>query len=119
MHIFTDEDVYFNTVKFLRKKNFNIKTIYEVGLTGITDRELIKEANKRKSVLLTRDKGFGELVYFNKMETHGVILLRITPKTIVMVHKQLLNLLRNLPPDRLQNSVSIIEPAGYRIRKLP
>jgi len=44
-------------------------------------------------LLLTRDKGFGGLVFLNKELSTGVILLRMTPVSAEDVHHELHRLL--------------------------
>lgn len=40
-------------------------------------------------LLITRDKGFGALVFLKAMKQTGVILLRVTPKTVEEIHLEL------------------------------
>ena len=58
------------------------------------DEELLREAKRLDRRLLTRNKGFGALVFLRRELSAGVILLRITPTTVEEVHRELRRLLR-------------------------
>jgi len=69
--------------------------------------------------LITRDKGFGALVFQQPSTSRGVILLRIHPLTISAVHAQLLRVLAELTEAEIRRSFIVVEPTQYRIRKIP
>jgi hypothetical protein len=70
-------------------------------------------------ILITRDKGFGALVFQRQIISRGVILLRIHPLTISAVHKQLLRVLAELTEAEIRRSFIVVEATQYRVRKIP
>ncbi len=70
--LLADENVERSIVVELSKKGFNVDYIREIS-PGISDDEVIRLANKKKAILLTSDKDFGELVFRMKRVTQGVI----------------------------------------------
>lgn len=67
MRFLSDENLPRSILKFLRKKNFDVKDLQEEGLRGISDDEVCKLARKGKRIVLTYDKDFlvskpGEIV---------------------------------------------------------
>ncbi len=44
---------------------------------GIDDQEVLALSNKNKSILITADKDFGELIFQQNKNSYGVILLRL------------------------------------------
>ena len=47
----------------------------EIG--GADDKEVIRKANEQNRILITNDKDFGELVFREKKQHKGVVLLRL------------------------------------------
>ena len=76
MKILADECIEASIVKALRNEGFLIKHVSEIEL-GLSDDDILAEANNEGAILLTSDKDFGELVYRQGKANHGVILLRL------------------------------------------
>ncbi|MFZ2957627.1 MAG: DUF5615 family PIN-like protein [Candidatus Ozemobacteraceae bacterium] len=62
-------------IDFLRKEGFNVKWLPDFDCKA-SDDFLLELARKEKRVLLTNDKDFGELIFWQKKISHGVILFR-------------------------------------------
>lgn len=118
MHILTDQDVYKLTVDLLKEWGHDAITAKEIGLQRASDKELLKSAREANRLLITRDKDFGALLFLEKEKSTGVILLRISPKTIQEVHTELKKLLHEHREDELKSSFCVVEPHRYRIRRL-
>jgi len=63
-------------INFLIKKGFDIKCVVDID-KKMTDYSVCKIANTEQRVLITNDKDFGEIVFFQKRISSGIILLRI------------------------------------------
>lgn len=74
--IVADESVDHNIVIILRDAGFNVYSITETN-SSISDAAVLKIAVKNKSLLLTEDKDFGELVYRFNMKHCGILLIRL------------------------------------------
>jgi len=80
---------------------------------GISDDEVLENANEKTALLLTADKDFGEFVFRQRRITSGVMLIRLaglspTRKAeIVAVKKH---------GTELMHSFSVITPGAVRIR---
>jgi predicted nuclease of predicted toxin-antitoxin system len=76
LRLLADENVDQEVVTLLRNKGYDV--IYVVELEpGISDDEVLAQANERNALLLTADNDFGELVYRQRRISQGVILLRL------------------------------------------
>jgi hypothetical protein len=51
-------------------------------------------ANKQNRVLITFDSNFGELIFRQKLEVQGVILLKFAPKSTQQIVDTILNVLK-------------------------
>lgn len=119
MNFFSDHDVWGQTIKFLRANGHSVIRAQDVGLAKAEDSELIHYAASCNLIMVTRDKGFGALVYQQQVKSRGVIFLRILPSTMTRVHKQLLRAVVDLTEAELYRSFIVVEANQYRVRKLP
>jgi predicted nuclease of predicted toxin-antitoxin system len=71
-----DESVDKPIVDAMRSNNYEVYYILEDN-SGIPDHEVLNIANSKKSVLLTADKDFGELVFRQKKNHQGIVLFRL------------------------------------------
>lgn len=76
MNFVADESVDAAIVFKLRESKYNVFAVAE-QCPGIEDDEVLKIAHKTKSILITQDKDFGELIYRLGKAHEGVILLRL------------------------------------------
>ncbi|MCS6829668.1 MAG: DUF5615 family PIN-like protein [Armatimonadota bacterium] len=111
--------MYESTVRLLIASGYDVKRAREIGLSAATDVVLLARAEQEGRILITRDKGFGQLVFSRGQPHAGVILLRITPDTLEEVHHQLMRFLFKHTPQQLSNVFATIEPGRYRARKSP
>jgi len=63
-------------INFLIKKGFDIKCVVDID-KKMADYSVCEIANTEQRVLITNDKDFGEIVFFQKRISSGIILLRI------------------------------------------
>lgn len=118
MLILADQDVYKLTIDKLKEWGHNVVTVKELGMERASDEELLEAASEANRLLITRDKGFGALLFLKEKISIGIILLRGTPKTIEKVHHKLQKLMQEHGEDELKCSFCVIEPHRYRIRHL-
>lgn len=118
MRFLADQDVYQVTVEFLRALDHDVLRAREAGLATASDSDLLLYARNERRIMLTRDKGFGALVFLSLRERGGVILLRVTPATVDPVHEELSRALRAHTEAELHKSFMVVEPGRHRIRSL-
>lgn len=117
MKIFVDECVYSSTTKLLRNWGHNVETVYEAGLAGREDQDLLKCATKQNQILISIDMDFSNAVRFVPSLHSGIIILKIRPTTLDNVHQILKEFLEKHREDEIHQSLVIIDKAKYRIRK--
>jgi predicted nuclease of predicted toxin-antitoxin system len=116
MKFLADESVDFPIVKLMRNLGYDIEAIMEFS-AGIPDTEVLKIANEKEAVLITMDKDFGELVYRNKHNAFGIVLLRINH---LESDKQLsiINQLLDKYVDELLGRFTVVQENNIRIRTI-
>ncbi len=75
--ILADECINTDIITMLRNRGFNVLAAKEAGLSGKSDEDVFDFAQKSKRILLTFDRGFGDIFRFKIRESSGVILLLI------------------------------------------
>ena len=111
-----DQDVYEKTRRCLVEAGYQCVTVREIGMDRATDKEILAEAGRRSCLLITRDKGYGALVFTSRTVRSGVVLLRMVPGGIDSVHAQLLRAIGEQGFDRLRASFMTVEENKYRLR---
>ncbi len=106
MNFLADEDVPYNNVKFLRSNDVDIISVLDVQ-RGMKDKIIMEYARKENRVIITFDKDFIELALNQNIESAGIILLRISPKSEDYVQSVLMYLIKEakLP---LENRLTIV-----------
>ena len=117
MNFFTDQDVYASTIRLLIGLGHNVVTAASIGMALATDTEILQAAQTQDRILLTRDRGFGGLV-FVLGHSAGVIFMRMTPSTILQVHAELARVLTLYDESFLKTSFIVVETARHRVRRL-
>lgn len=77
MDLVADESVDFGIIKGLRQKGITIFSIAE-ECWGINDKEVLRIAFEKDSLLITEDKDFGELAFRLKFKHKGILLIRLS-----------------------------------------
>ncbi len=114
--ILADENVDVEIISKLRSLRFNVISVLE-SYSGINDEEVLRIANLHKSVVLTEDKDFGELIYRKKRANYGIILIRLSNLSREERVELVINILK-INFEKLKMSFSVISNQGLRIKKL-
>jgi predicted nuclease of predicted toxin-antitoxin system len=76
MDLLADESIDRQIVDTLRKDGHRVWYIAEME-PGVSDPTVLETANRKRAVLLTADKDFGELVYRQGLMSSGIVLIRL------------------------------------------
>lgn len=77
MNLLADESVDGPVVERLRQDGHVVLYVAEME-PGITDEEILRRANEQRSLLVTADKDFGEMVFRQSLlSAGGVVLIRL------------------------------------------
>lgn len=117
MRFLLDQDVYEVTVRYLSELGHDVTRASELGLARAEDETLLKVAQERECIFVTRDRDYGALVFIRRILT-GVIYLRMMPLTQAAVHQELAKVLAIYSEGKLRQSYIVIDASGHRIRDL-
>ncbi|MGD9858342.1 MAG: DUF5615 family PIN-like protein [Planctomycetaceae bacterium] len=106
--LLTDENIDSDVVQFLRNDGFDVVDVYECGLNGATDSEILARAFSEGRVVLTHDRDFGTLCVLAGQDAIGIIYMRpghIDPQFTVGSLKVLLNAGLHVIPHSLSSFI--------------
>ena len=81
MYYLADENVARRIVEWLRQRGDNVLYASEER-TGEIDAAWLREAEAERRLILTSDKDFGELIFRDGLNSHGVVLFRLEGLTV-------------------------------------
>jgi len=114
--LLADEGVDREIVESLRADGHSVIYMAEGG-SGAADPKVLNLAVEHRSVLITSDKDFGELVFRRSQVSHGVLLIRLAG----VDGREKARLVRNTiarHADELACSFTVISPGQVRVRRL-
>lgn len=115
MNFLADESVDQPIVLHLRKEGHNVAAVSEMD-PGISDEDVLEQARKHQSILITSDKDFGELVFRKKLLSNGVVLIRLSGLTSTRKAQLVSSVLLEYA-SRLRTAFTVISSGHIRIRK--
>lgn len=116
MRFLADENVPARSVDLLRLEGLDILHILSKG-AGLTDREVLDEAESQRRILITFDRDFGELVSRRGAKAKGIILLRFAPKSPEQVAQKIKALVESGIP--LEGQFVVLEKERVRLTRIP
>lgn len=93
-------------VDFLLKNGYDVKWVADID-KKMTDTQVCDLANKEQRVILTNDKDFSEIVFYQKKIVYGIILFRIKGQNIHVKLTLLEKLLKNYS-DKIKNHFVVV-----------
>jgi predicted nuclease of predicted toxin-antitoxin system len=69
-----DEDMPRSTARVLRTEGYEALDVRDLGLRGESDDRIFKFAQKEKTIILTGDLGFGNLLHFPVGSHSGIVI---------------------------------------------
>ncbi len=108
MKFLVDECVGPTVARWLKQNNYDAVSIYD-DVIGIDDSLVLKKALSESRILITSDKDFGEMIFKNKMEHCGILLLRLVDERPSKKITVLESVLKNYSDDLFGNFVVATE----------
>ncbi len=116
MKILADECVFRITTESLRQGGHDVVTAQALSLAGKPDAIVLTTASDNGYVFLTNDMHFSNILEYPPGQFHGIIVLRIRPRTEAKVHRALLKFLEANDQSEVDGSLIIVDQNKYRIR---
>jgi len=111
-----DECTGTKVAEWLTAQLHDVFSVYDEA-RGVSDYEILDLAVNENRILITIDKDFGEMVFREQREHHGVILLRLEDQRFQNKIEILTQLLDNYSDQLAENFVVVSERQVRIIRK--
>jgi predicted nuclease of predicted toxin-antitoxin system len=115
MKFLVDECVGPAVAQWLKENNYDAISIYD-DLPGIDDDSILKKALFEDRILITSDKDFGEMVFKNKQQHCGILLLRLIDERPLNKIYILKNVLQHYEHELFGNFIAVTEKTVRIIR---
>ena len=113
-----DECVSNQTRILIEQHGFEIKGARDLGLKGARDKEVFDVAKKNNMVLVTNDKGFGNIIKYPPSFHSGIIIIKAYDLASLLNCHIVLNVL--LATEReFMGTLFVVNEKKYRKRKKP
>ena len=99
---------------WLAEQSFSVISIRTMN-PEMPDTDIMELANRENAIIISMDKDFGELIYKNKVEHQGILLLRLEDA----VAEEKLAVIQNIFPEHLlsiTNKFAVYQNGKLRIR---
>jgi len=119
MRFLADGGISPRTVEFLRQLGHQAAHIRTLGLQWSSDVEIIDRARADRSVVVTFDLDFGEILALGVLDRPSVIILRLQDERAAFVNDRLANVIEERQVDLDAGALVLVEDDRYRLRRLP
>src|SRR5215204_7399356 len=116
MKFLIDENIHADVVAWLRLQGQDVVYVAE-SHSGFSDEELLEVSRQDKRIIVTDDKDFGELIFHRRAVGSGIILLRLTDRTIQGRLDRLAHIWETILA-RAEGSFMVISDKKVRLRPL-
>jgi len=103
----------------LRAAGHDCAHVYELGLGGQPDEQIMDLADRENRILISADTDFGELLANAPVLAPSVILLRRTDKRAASLASVILANLEQVTDDLAAGALIVISDTRIRVRRLP
>lgn len=118
MKLFLDHCVSRRTVEHLRDLGHDIVTAKELGQERAFDPDVLELATKADRVMVTEDRGFGDVRKYPPGKYQGLVVLRVRdPASRTALHRNLEAFLDSTDRDSIRGCLVLINEARVRIRR--
>ncbi|MDI6886703.1 MAG: DUF5615 family PIN-like protein [archaeon] len=113
-----DEDMPRSTGAILRKRGYDVKDIRDYELRGAEDEKVYAFAQREEAVILTGDRGFGNILRFPLGSHFGIVVAHFPNEMpSAEINRCLVERFKDLSEDDFRGNLIIIEPRKIRIRR--
>ena len=95
MRVKVDENLPATVASLLRERGFDADTVIEEGLGGSTDADLLAAVREQDQMIVTLDRGFGDIRRYPPGSHPGIVVLRLADESALATRAAVIQLLDN------------------------
>jgi predicted nuclease of predicted toxin-antitoxin system len=111
-----DECVSFQTYRLISALGFTVKTVLDITRSGVTDSELFRIAQSQTLVIVTLDRGFGDVRIYPPNSHNGIIVLKAYDLNSLQKCHTVLEMLLKVESE-FKGNLFIVDGNKYRKKK--
>ncbi len=119
MRIKLDENLPVSLTVLLADSEHDTDTVLSEGLLGEDDPEVAAAAKAAERMLITLDKGFGDIRAYPPGSHPGIVVFRLTDESAGAVRRALTKLLEDYPLEGFAGAVVVVQRGRVRVRRAP
>ncbi|MGF1646581.1 MAG: DUF5615 family PIN-like protein [Kineosporiaceae bacterium] len=119
MRLKLDENLPVSAVPLLAQNGHDVDTVADEGLTGAEDGAVLQAATADDRLLITLDRGLGDVRAYPPGTHGGVLVLRLDQQAPRAVHEVLTEILGAVDLLRLSGAVAVWRSGSLRVRLAP
>ena len=117
MRLKLDENLPRSLIGLLTEAGHDTDSVAEEGLTGADDQTVFVSARGAGRLLVTLDRGFGDIRRYAPGTHAGIVVLRLPDESASAVVRAMQRLMAQHDLKDLAGTIAIVEPARLRIRR--
>ena len=117
MRVKVDENLPASLVSLLRERGFEADTVIEEGLAGSTDEDLLAAAREEDRMIVTLDRGFGDIRRYPPGSHPGIVVLHLADESALAIRAAVMQLLDNHDLENLSGTITVVQHGSLRIRR--
>ena len=113
-----DENMPRSTAAVLKEIGHKSMDVRDSNLSGKSDEKIFKFAQREKAVILTADRGFGNILRFPLGKHNGIVIANFPNEmSTAEMNKCLVKQIQNLTEDQIKGGLVIIDSKKVRTRR--
>lgn len=114
-----DEGLPRGAAQALRERGWDAVHVWDLGMQGASDEDLLERAAREGRVVVTLDSDFPRLLALERLPTPSVVFLRLQGLGTSRAVQLLTSMLPELVPALKAGAVAVHDGARVRVRTLP
>jgi len=113
-----DENMPRSTAEALKKIGHESIDVRDYNLSGKSDEEVFKFAQNEKAIIITADRGFGNILRFPLGKHNGIIIANfLNEMSTTEINSHLVRQIQSLSEEQISGSLVVIDSKKARTRK--
>ena len=117
MRVKLDENIPFRAGAILADAGHDVDTVVDEGLAGADDPTVSAAATVEERLVVTLDRGFGDIRRYPPGSHAGILVLRVDDQAAPAVARAVEQLLGSVVLDELVGCVSVFRDGELRVRR--
>jgi predicted nuclease of predicted toxin-antitoxin system len=114
-----DENLPVSLAALLNQRGHDTDTVLSEGLLGHEDPDVATAAKAADRMLMTLDKGFGDIRAYPPGTHPGIIVFRLTDEAVDAVRQAITKLVDDHPLEGFAGAVVVVQRGRIRVRRAP